>query len=49
MDAAKLLEPKVQVVKLPHRTLKTEADIKDWLKEVELQMLKDLTNGPLVV
>jgi hypothetical protein len=49
MDAAKLLEPKVQVVKLPHRTLKTEADIKDWLKEVELQMLKDLSNGPLVV
>jgi hypothetical protein len=49
MDAAKLLEPKVQVVKLPHRTLKTEADIKDWLKEVEQQMLKDIQNGPLLV
>jgi hypothetical protein len=49
MDAAKLLEPKVQIIKLPHRTLKTEADIKDWLAEVEQQMLKDLQNGPLVV
>ena len=49
MEAAKLLEPKVQQVKLPHRTLKTEADIKAWLEEVEQQMLKDLQNGPLVV
>ena len=49
LDAAKLLEPKVQQVKLPHRTLKTEADIKAWLEEVEQQMLKDLQNGPLVV
>lgn len=49
MDAAKLLEPKVQQVKLPHRTLKTEADIKAWLEEVEQQMLKDIQNGPLLV
>ncbi len=49
LDAAKLLEPKVQQVKLPHRTLKTEADIKAWLAEVEQLMLKDLQNGPLVV
>ena len=49
LQAAKLLEPKVQQVKLPHRTLKTEADIKAWLAEVELIMLKDLQNGPLVV
>jgi hypothetical protein len=49
MDAAKLLEPKVQIIKLPHRTLKTESDIKEWLAEVEQQMLKDLQNGPLVV
>jgi hypothetical protein len=49
MDAAKLLEPRVQQVKLPSRTLKTEADIKAWLEEVEQQMLKDIENGPLVV
>lgn len=49
LEAAKLLEPKVQSVKLPHRTLKTEADIKLWLAEVEQQMLKDIQNGPLVV
>jgi hypothetical protein len=49
MDAAKLLEPKVQQVKLPRRTLKTEADIKAWLEEVEQQMLKDIQNGPLLV
>lgn len=49
LEAAKLLEPKVQTVKLPRRTLKTEADIKMWLAEVEQQMLKDIQNGPLVV
>ncbi|MEI7995814.1 MAG: hypothetical protein WCH01_13025, partial [Methylococcaceae bacterium] len=49
LEAAKLLEPKVQSVKLPRRTLKTEADIKLWLAEVEQQMLKDIQNGPLVV
>jgi hypothetical protein len=49
MEAAKLLEPKVQQVKLPHRILKTEADIKAWLGEVEQQMLKDIQNGPLLI
>ena len=49
LEAAKLLEPKVQLVKLPHRTLKTEADIKVWLDEVEQLMLNDIQNGPLVV
>lgn len=49
LDAAKLLEPKVQQVKLPRRTLKSEDDIKTWLVEVEQQMLKDIQNGPLVV
>ena len=49
MDVDKLLEPKVQQVKLPNRTLKTEADIKAWLEEVEQQMLMNIKNGPLVV
>lgn len=49
LDAAKLLEPKVQQINLPHRTLKSEDDIKDWLGEVETQMMGDIQNGPLVV
>jgi hypothetical protein len=49
LDVAKLLEPKVQQVKLPRRTLKSEDDIKAWLTEVEQQMLNDLKNGPLLV
>ncbi|MCF7971355.1 MAG: BREX system P-loop protein BrxC [Methylococcaceae bacterium] len=49
LEAAQLLEPKVQQIKLPRRTLKSEADIKAWLAEVEQQMLNDIQNGPLVV
>ncbi len=49
IDAATLLEPKVQRVNLPHRTLKTEDDIKAWLEEVEAKMMDDIQNGPLVV
>jgi len=49
LDAAKLLEPKVQHIKLPNRTLKTSEDITAWLKEVEQLMLNNLQNGPLVV
>lgn len=49
LEAAKLLEPKVQQIKLPHRTLKSEEDIKAWLTEVEAQMMNDIKNGPLVI
>ncbi len=49
LEAAKLLEPKVQQVKLPHRTLKSEEEIKAWLAEVETLMISDIKNGPLVV
>ncbi len=49
LEAAKLLEPKVQQIKLPHRTLKSEEDIKSWLLEVETRMMTDIKNGPLVV
>lgn len=49
LEAAKLLEPKVQQIKLPHRTLKSEEEIKAWLAEVETQMMNDIQNGPLVV
>ena len=49
LEAAQLLEPKVQQVSLPHRTLKSEDDIKAWLEEVERQMMDDIVNGPLVV
>lgn len=47
--AARLLEPKVQTVRLSSGTLKTEDDIKSWLKEQETHLLGKLKDGPIVI
>jgi hypothetical protein len=47
--AARLLEPKVQTVRLSSGTLKTESDVQDWLKEQETQLLAKLKDGPIVI
>ena len=47
--AAKLLEPKAQHVSLPGRTIKTEADLKSWLKAVENEIRAKLNDGPVIV
>lgn len=47
--AAKLLEPKVQQLHLSSGTLKTEADVKQWLSEQEAELLIQLKSGPIVI
>ena len=49
LEAAKLLEPKVVQVNLPHRTLRTGDDTKAWLDEVELLLSEQLKQGPVIV
>ncbi len=47
--AARLLEPKVQAVRLSSGTLKTADDIKDWVKAQETHLLTKLKDGPIVI
>jgi hypothetical protein len=49
MDAVELMEPEVQFIRVPRRTLKTEEEIDIWLDEVKQQMMTGLKKGPLVV
>jgi hypothetical protein len=49
MDAATLLEPKVQRVNLPRRTLKDEAELAAWLKEAEERIRDKLNDGPVII
>lgn len=48
LGAAKLLEPKVQSVPLPSRTLKTEADVDAWLAEARDILISRLKDGPVM-
>ena len=47
--AAKLMEPHVQTVSLPGRTLKTEADVDSWLDESRALLLEKIRKGPVIV
>ena len=47
--AARLLEPRVQTVRLSSGTLKTEDDVQNWLKEQETHLLAKLKDGPIVI
>lgn len=49
MKAAKLLEPKVQRVRLTSGTLRTVEELKGWLSEQEQRLVEQLAEGPLVV
>jgi hypothetical protein len=46
---AKQLQPKVQHVSLPKRTFDSEAQIRQWLVEVETELLAKLAEGPVMV
>jgi hypothetical protein len=48
-EAARLLEPKVQPVRVPGRLLKSEADAQAWLDEVESTIVEKLKDGPVQV
>lgn len=48
-EAAKRLEPKTQVLKLPSRTLKSAQDIDAWLEEAKTTLNNALKDGPVIV
>jgi hypothetical protein len=48
-EAAELIEPAAQIIKVPPRTLKTSKDIDSWLKEVEGKLKSALEKGPVVI
>lgn len=47
--AARLLEPKVQVVSLERATLRNETDVQDWLDRQQKRLLAEVKNGPVLV
>lgn len=47
LEAAQLLEPAVQLVKITSRTLKQQQDVQAWIKETEHQLLEALKQGPV--
>ena len=46
-DAAVLMEPKVTFVSIPRRTLKSEADVTQWVSDVQKQLIAALEKGPV--
>jgi hypothetical protein len=49
LEVAKLLEPKVQRVDLPRRTLRDEAELTAWLNEAEQRIRDKLDDGPVMI
>ncbi len=47
--AAKLLEPKVQVVSLERSTLRSEQEVDAWLVRQKSRLLEGLKQGPVLV
>lgn len=48
-EAVRLLQPRVQHVSLPRRTFENEAQIREWLDEVETVLKTKLAEGPVMV
>lgn len=48
-EAAKLLEPKAKRVNLPSATIRTEEELRAWLKQVEMKVREHLSKGPVIV
>jgi hypothetical protein len=49
LEAARLAEPKAQSVRLTSGTLKTEAEVRQWLSDQETALLDKLQDGPIVI
>ena len=49
VSAAELMEPKAQFVKLPSRTIKTDADIEAWLADAKKEIAQALQKGPVIL
>lgn len=49
LEAATLLEPLAQPVKIPRWTLATENEIEEWINEVRKQLKEAVAKGPVVI
>lgn len=49
MEVAKLLEPKVVRVHLPHSTVRDEAELDQWLAEARAAVVEKLKDGPVML
>lgn len=49
VSAAELMEPEAQFVKLPSRTIKTDADIEAWLADAKKEIAQALQKGPVIL
>ncbi|MHC5536812.1 BREX system P-loop protein BrxC [Singulisphaera rosea] len=47
--ASKMLEPKIQTVRLTSGTLKTETEVRQWLSHQETALVAKLSDGPIVI
>ena len=47
LEAAELLQPKLQRISLPRTTFESEADLDVWLEQVRAQVLDKLNEGPV--
>jgi len=47
--AVKAHMPRAQAIDLPRRTLQTEADVTDWLQEIEQLLKKNIGKGPIIL
>lgn len=47
LEAAELLQPKLQRISLPRKTFESVADVDVWLTEVKQQILDKLNDGPV--
>jgi hypothetical protein len=48
-SAMAVFEPKAQIVQIPYRTIKSEADLEKWLQETKEQIMESLKKGPVVI
>jgi len=49
LAAAELCVPEAQLISVPRRTIKTEADIDAWVTEVKQRLTTALQNGPIIL
>ncbi len=49
VEAARLMEPKAQIVTIKKPTLRSDSEVDDWLAEVEATLKNALEKGPVVI
>ncbi len=47
--SAKIVEPNVQLIEIPKRTIKTEEDVDKWVEEVQKNLKSALKKGPIII